>query len=255
LQPQIFSELQMLIDFRSLRADYQRFRKGKESRHSVSDRINPTLFQYDYLVLKTLKRDIDSLITSLPDSEEQRVALDIGSDKSPYREFLSKKKFKVSTLDVDDGQGAEYVGTAEDTRLSDNSFDLVLCTQVLEHCQDPFRGIDEIQRILKPGGFAIISVPHIWFYHPHPSDYWRFTQEGVLQLCAKGQLVPRVLYAQGGTLLALFQVLNFLVYGVMASWGAPLYFLFNIAGLVFDKAVNNSLFCLNFTCLVQKAED
>jgi len=251
----MFSGLQMLINFRSLQADYQLFRKGKESRHAVSDRISPTLLQYDYLALKTLSTDIKSLIESLPESEEQRIALDLGSDKSPYREFLSKKKFKVSTLDVDDGQGAEYVGTAEGTRLCDNSFDLVLCTQVLEHCEDPFKGIREIQRILKPEGFAIISVPHVWFYHPHPSDHWRFTQEGVIKLCETAGLVPLVLHAQGGTLLALFQILNFLVYGVMAKWGAPIYLILNIAGVVLDKTIKNSLFCQNFACLVQKAEN
>lgn len=46
-----------------------------------------------------------------------------------------------------------------------NSFDVVLCNHVLEHVKDDIRAINEIHRVLKPGGFAILQVP---FFSPVP---------------------------------------------------------------------------------------
>jgi SAM-dependent methyltransferase len=46
-----------------------------------------------------------------------------------------------------------------------NTFDVVLCNHVLEHVQDDLKALEEIERVLKPKGFAILQVP---FFHPVP---------------------------------------------------------------------------------------
>ena len=45
----------------------------------------------------------------------------------------------------------------------ENTFDAVLCNHVLEHVQDDIKAMSEINRVLKPGGFAIMQVP---FFNP-----------------------------------------------------------------------------------------
>ncbi len=53
------------------------------------------------------------------------------------------------------------VGVAEDlSRFSDNQFDVVICTEVLEHLFDPITAIKEAYRVLKPYGLYIVTVPH-----------------------------------------------------------------------------------------------
>jgi SAM-dependent methyltransferase len=240
------------LDIATLHDAFLASQKGKKSRHSAADRTSPSLWQYDYLALSTLRSDIASLIAEVPGPG---VALDLGADKSPYRALLEKRGFTVKTIDVDGASGADFVGTVESTGLEECSFDLVVCTQVLEHCDDPWQGVREIRRILKPGGHAIVSVPHVWFYHPHPKDHWRFTQEGLVHLCAEGGLVPRVLLAQGGSLLSAAQVMNFLAYGVFGAAGAPLYAAVNVVGKSADRFLPNSLFCHNLACLVQRTDD
>jgi SAM-dependent methyltransferase len=47
----------------------------------------------------------------------------------------------------------------------ENTFDVVLCNHVLEHVQSDIKAMSEINRVLKPGGFAILQVP---FFHPIP---------------------------------------------------------------------------------------
>ena len=59
------------------------------------------------------------------------------------------------------------------------SFDLVLCTQVLEHSRDPAQALREITRVLRPGGHAFVTTHGIWPFHPYPVDLWRWTQQGL----------------------------------------------------------------------------
>jgi SAM-dependent methyltransferase len=200
-----------------------------------------------------LSADIQELIEELPRSTAAQIALDLGCDKSPYKELLEKAGFQVKTLDITPDSRADYLGTAEVTGIPNASVDLVLCTQVLEHCDAPSKAMAEIRRILAPGGHVIFSVPHVWFYHPHPSDSWRFTQEGVLKLCQEAGLQLLVLLAQGGTVATAFQIANFLLYGVVGQLGAPLYAGVNAVAKVLDRLVPNELFCHNFACLARSA--
>jgi SAM-dependent methyltransferase len=69
--------------------------------------------------------------------------------------------------------------------LPDNSVDGAICTGVLEHVEDPAKVVQEIFRILKPGGMAYLDVPFIQPYHPDPLDYWRWTLPGFQKFCLK----------------------------------------------------------------------
>lgn len=55
--------------------------------------------------------------------------------------------------------------------LREELFDLVLCTEVLEHLRDPARGLQEINRVLRPGKILLVTVPWLWelFHAPYLS--------------------------------------------------------------------------------------
>ena len=89
---------------------------------------------------------------------------------------------RVRNLDIADGPNIDYVGRAEAIPLPDSSVDLVLTQETLEHVADPFKAVQEIGRVLKPGGILYLQVPFIIGYHPGPTDFWRFTREGVVRL-------------------------------------------------------------------------
>ncbi|GMQ91313.1 MAG: hypothetical protein BMS9Abin11_0621 [Gammaproteobacteria bacterium] len=61
-------------------------------------------------------------------------------------------------------------------------FNTIFCLNVMEHCDQPFRMAENLEALLAPGGKIYISVPFAWKFHGYPSDYWRFTQEGVKKL-------------------------------------------------------------------------
>jgi SAM-dependent methyltransferase len=59
-------------------------------------------------------------------------------------------------------------------------WDVILCTEVLEHCRDPWRALELIRGALVPGGLLLASTPFFWPDH-HTKDYpdfWRFTEQG-----------------------------------------------------------------------------
>ena len=93
----------------------------------------------------------------------------------------------------------------------------------------------------------------MWFYHPHPTDNWRFTQEGLTLLVAAAWLEPRSLLSQGGSVMAFFQIVNFLLFGVLGKLGSVLYLINNVIGKVGDQLFANPLFCLNFAILARKS--
>ena len=68
------------------------------------------------------------------------------------------------------------------SRLPVAKFNTVICLSVLEHCRNPFTMCDNLSQLLNSGGLVFISVPFSWKIHAYPSDYWRFTPEGVKTL-------------------------------------------------------------------------
>jgi SAM-dependent methyltransferase len=108
--------------------------------------------------------------------------LDFGCGNKPYRELFSKKFGRHVGADIAGNSDADLV-IAEDGRVPspDESFDAVLSSQVLEHVTDPRLYLDEAYRLLRPGGSLILSTHGIWPYHPDPTDFWRWTKDGLLR--------------------------------------------------------------------------
>jgi SAM-dependent methyltransferase len=77
-----------------------------------------------------------------------------------------------------------------DRALDGARFGTVFCLSVLEHCAEPFRMAENLTRLLEPGGKVCISAPFAWRFHGYPSDYWRFTHEGVKRLFSQLEFPP-----------------------------------------------------------------
>lgn len=89
----------------------------------------------------------------------------------------------VVTVDAVAAGEVDIVGSIHKLPLVDDSFDCIFCTGTLEHVQDPWQAVRELHRVLKPGGIVHIDVPFIQGYHADPTDYWRFTIDGLKLLC------------------------------------------------------------------------
>lgn len=60
------------------------------------------------------------------------------------------------------------------------AWDVIVCTEVLEHCQDPSAALAALRTWLRPGGRLLASSPFLWADHRSDDypDYWRFTEQG-----------------------------------------------------------------------------
>jgi SAM-dependent methyltransferase len=63
-------------------------------------------------------------------------------------------------------------------------FDCIICTHVLHVIFDVHRAVEELHRILKPGGVLLVAVPHVSMCDPRWHECWRFTQEGLYSVLA-----------------------------------------------------------------------
>ena len=79
-----------------------------------------------------------------------------GRDK-PWREIVGNKSYMG--IDLAEGRGVDKVMNAHEMSFEDNSFDLVICLEMLEHDDQPAQSIKEMYRVLKPNHLLILSCP------------------------------------------------------------------------------------------------
>mgnify|MGYP001605819804 FL=1 len=85
-------------------------------------------------------------------------------------------------MDIKPGSNIDVVGSADNIPFPDRHFDSVVATQVFEHLLDFEKAAKEVNRVLKPGGIILTTVPQWGELHSEPHDYWRFTNFGLIKL-------------------------------------------------------------------------
>jgi SAM-dependent methyltransferase len=140
--------------------------------------------------------------------------LDLGCGNQPYRPFLSESvdyiglEYPPTLTSCDLKARPGVYGDARTIPFADQSFDGVLCSQVLEHVDRPETVVREMERVLKPGGMGLISVPFFYNLHMEPNDYFRFSPYGIKKLFEGNSLIVRQLRGQGGIGTLLVQMFH-----------------------------------------------
>jgi SAM-dependent methyltransferase len=107
--------------------------------------------------------------------------LDVGCGPKPYYPFFQPYADEYVGVDVAN-PSADLEGSVEALPVPDGTFELVLCTQVLEHAENPGHAVAELRRAVAPGGRVLASTHGVQVYHPNPDDYWRWTHVGLQRL-------------------------------------------------------------------------
>jgi SAM-dependent methyltransferase len=108
----------------------------------------------------------------------------IGSSSEAFRaRYRGEHGWPCYGLDIDIQRHPEIVGDAHHLPFADGAFNSVSCDAVLEHVPEPQQVVEEMYRVLKPGGGVVMYVPFLYPYHASPDDYYRFTETGIRYLC------------------------------------------------------------------------
>lgn len=131
------------------------------------------------------------------------VTLDLGAGSAKYREMIKQRASKYVTFDIAPGPNIDVVGDVHHLPFDDRSFDTVVCTQVMEHVKEPWLMVEEIARILTPGGRCILTAPFNVPYHADPFDYYRYTLEGGSHLFTRAgfEIIESLKYGGGTAVL------------------------------------------------------
>ncbi|HEX7134476.1 MAG TPA: methyltransferase domain-containing protein [Iamia sp.] len=116
------------------------------------------------------------------------VVLDYGADDAPYRRHLPRGA-DYRSADLAGNPRADVEIRPDGTLpVDDDTVDLVLSTQVLEHVDDPALYLSECTRVLRPGGSLVLTTHGIMYIHRDPQDYWRWTCDGLEKVARQAGL-------------------------------------------------------------------
>lgn len=137
----------------------------------------------------SVRRALAALIARLPEAGR---GLNVGSGRTDLDR-------RLVNIDIAEGPGVRVRGSGLLLPFRSQSFDLVLSQEAVEHMSDPFTALDEMARVLRSGGYLYLQVPFTIGYHPGPTDFWRFTREGITELVQRtGLQIEAVEISVGG---------------------------------------------------------
>lgn len=137
--------------------------------------LNQSIFKRDYFILlglnNFLKRSIQQYV------KKDHKVLDMGCGSQPFRELVEAEGAHYLGCDIvqNEEKSVDVISSFESFAFSHNTFDVVICSEVLEHVINPQDAIKKLAHCVKPGGFIILTTPFSYPLHEEPFDFCRLS--------------------------------------------------------------------------------
>ena len=156
---------------------------------------------HDFIAIHLVERSIAGLAPRL-----RGELIDVGCGQQPYRAYFAHAT-RIVACDFDGNRGqVDFTCPAHAIPVAAESFDAVLCTEVLEHVPDPLAVWREFYRILRPGGQVLLTTPLYWPPHELPYDFYRYPEHGLRYLASTAGFEIVEFWPRGGRWALLGQV-------------------------------------------------
>jgi SAM-dependent methyltransferase len=233
--------------------------------HYVNQMFHPGLTGLFVNPFYFARRELVAAVRDLGGELTGRV-LDVGCGERPYERLIRASEYVGLELDTPEARARNRADAYYDGHrfpFADNSFDGVLCNQVLEHVFEPDSFLREIARVLKDGGRLLLTVPFVWDEHEQPRDFGRYSSFGLAALLARHGFELLQTRKTAADVRALFQMVNAYLYKITACRNPYVNLLaslllmapFNVIGsLLAWVTPSNPDFYLDNVVLARKAE-
>jgi SAM-dependent methyltransferase len=106
-----------------------------------------------------------------------RKIIDIGGKKGNKRGLFDIDRYdaEVTYVNIEKKDDPDILADASNIPVADDSYDIAIAGELLEHVPDPILVLKEARRLLKPGGKLIATVPFLYPIHADPHDFGRYT--------------------------------------------------------------------------------
>ncbi len=165
--------------------------------------LDARLSNVDYLVQKERKRIIKRWAESLPSGAGLNI-LDVGGRIQPYRIFFESKARNYVAIDLQFEGLIDVLANIEKLPFQSETFDVILCTQVMSYIHDPQAACDEMHRVLVPDGHLIVTAPS--FFPEHHDEIWRLLPAAYVHMLK--QFRELTIEPEGNSVLGLHRSLN-----------------------------------------------
>lgn len=191
--------------------------------------------------------------------------LDIGCGQKPYQ-HLFKNATQYLGLEIDSPQNrlkknADFFYDGKHMPFEDQSFDSLVCNEVLEHVFNPNDFLQEMHRILRGGGKMLITLPFVWDEHEQPYDYARYSSFGITHLLEQNGFKVLQFEKTNDGFEIIFALINAYIYKKLCTRSKILRILstlfitsfFNLLGIIASKILpRNPDLYLDNVLIVQK---
>ncbi len=180
--------------------------------------------------------------------------LDLGSGDRRYQPYFNGSVNRWVALDwpaVGDARfgAADVHGDATSVPFAAESFDAVLCTQVLEHVPEPQRIFAETWRVLRPGGRLLLTAPQYNALHEEPRDFFRYTCYGLEHLARQAGFTVEHVEPIGG-FISLFAFVTTIHFAPL-RW-QPFFGLWQWSAWQLDRRFHRPKDCIGYALLALK---
>lgn len=190
--------------------------------------------------------------------------LDIGCGIKPYRDLFNSASY--IGIDIEDGGHSNQAKTVDkfyngvDIPYPDGSFNIVICTEVLEHVKEPEKLLNEIKRVLKTEGQVFLTMPFVWNEHEVPYDFNRFTRYEHKVIFEKSGLTIKSLEETTGVFRVCGQLISAFIFERLFVKNKPLKLLatvilcfpIQILFIFLDFIFKNSWLTLDYAIIAKK---
>lgn len=191
--------------------------------------------------------------------------LDIGCGQKPYEKLFNASQYiglELDTFENRKNKKSDYFYDGKSFPFHNTEFESVIVSQVFEHVFNPDSFLNEIHRVLKPGGTLLITVPFVWDEHEQPHDFARYTSFGLRHILEKSGFEIVEHRKSVCDIRVIFQLLNGYIYkktvtkNIYANMFITAFLMspVNIVGELFSKVLpkNEDLYLDNVILLKKK---